>query len=94
MLLMEVSKYWHMVEFPIKIKMKNFKTFYEDQTLSRLQEAIQPTTPDKSFLRRYTGIYRQLLSQCFKDVVVGPLEMMQSKYFFWDQPQTCLLEKV
>ena len=41
MLKIEVSKYWKAVEFSkILIKMKNFKTFYETQTASRLQEII------------------------------------------------------
>ena len=45
MLLMDVSKRWKMVEFPkISIKMKNFKTFYEAQTATRLKEIIQPLT--------------------------------------------------
>ena len=45
MLLMEVSKFWNIVEFPkLSIKMENFKTFYEAQTESRFQEIIQPTT--------------------------------------------------
>ena len=57
--------------------MKNFITFYEAQTAIRLKEIIQhyhPTTPppppdkillplwNKNFLRRYTEIYKHLLS--------------------------------
>ena len=38
--------------------------------------------PDKSFL----------LSKCFGNAVLWLLEMMQCKYFFWHQPETCLLE--
>ena len=42
MLLMEVSKYWKIVEFPkISFKMKYFKILYEAQTASRLKEIIQ-----------------------------------------------------
>ena len=40
---MEVSKCWNIVEFPkISFKMKNCKTFYGVQTMSRLKEIIQP----------------------------------------------------
>ena len=63
MLSMEVWKCWQIVEFPeISIKIKNFKTFYETQTASRLNElfslslslppsAAPLTSPDKSLLR-------------------------------------------
>ena len=45
MLLIELSKYWNIVEFPkISIKLKNFKTFYEALMASRLKEIIQPPT--------------------------------------------------
>ena len=46
MLLMDVSKWWKIVEFPkILIKMKSFKTFYVAQTTSHLKEIIQiPST--------------------------------------------------
>ena len=48
MLLMEVLKCWKIVEFlKISIKIKTFKTFYEDQTVSRLKDIIQPP-PDKA----------------------------------------------
>ena len=92
-ILMKVSKCWNIVEFPkLSIKTENVKTFYEDQTMSRLQEDVPPTTPDKGFLRRYTGIYRHLLSQCFKDTDFGRLEMGQCRCFFWHQRETYLLE--
>ena len=63
--------------------MKNCKTFYDTQTASRLQEIIQPSpNPPPSdkmllslwkniFLRRYTEIYRRLLSKYFKNAVLG-----------------------
>ena len=60
--------------------------------MSCLQEVTQPTTPDKSFIWRYTGIYKHLLSQCFQNVVLGRLEMVQCKCFSRDQQETCLLE--
>ena len=51
MLLMEVPKFWKIVEVPkFPIKMKNFKTFCMAQTTSPLKEIIQ-FPPDKSFLR-------------------------------------------
>ena len=43
---MGMPKYWKIVEFPkISIKMKNYETFYEAQTTSRLNEIIQPPPP-------------------------------------------------
>ena len=40
---MKVSKCWKMAEFPkISIKMKNWKIFYEAQTVSHHKEIIQP----------------------------------------------------
>ena len=92
-ILMKVSKCWNIAEFPkLSIKAENVKTFYEDQTMSRLQEDVPPTTPDKSFFRRYTGIYRHLISQCFKNTDFGRLEMVQCRCFFWHQWETYLLE--
>ena len=64
------------------IKMKNCETFYEVQTASWLKQIIQrPPNPQltphqtkpyyvfgtKLFLRRYTEIYRHLLSNCYKN---------------------------
>ena len=72
MLLMELSKCRKVEEFPkIWIKMKNYKTFYKAQTVSRLQEVIQVphqvkdpyVSGTKIFFRRYTGIYIYLLSK-------------------------------
>ena len=43
MLFVEVSKCWKIVEFPkMSVEMKNFKTFYEAHTASRLKEISQP----------------------------------------------------
>ena len=81
---MEISKCWKIVEFPkISIKMKNCKTFYEAQTVSHVKEIIHPlhhSSPEpneillhlcnKNFLRRYTEIYRHLLSKCFKNAIL------------------------
>ena len=36
----------------------------------------------KVFLRRYTGIYRELSLKCSENVVLGRLEMVLRKYFF------------
>ena len=45
MLLMEVLKYWKIVEFPkTSIKMKNFKIFCQVQIASRPKEIIQAST--------------------------------------------------
>ena len=72
---------WKIVEFPkIWIKMKNFKTFYKAQTASHLKDIIQsPLPPDKIFNISGTN----LLSKCFKNVVLGRQEMVQCKWFFW-----------
>ena len=89
MLQMEVSKCWKIVEFEkISIKMKNCKEIYEAKRASCLKEIIQPPpTPNpppvrKIFLRRYTEIYRHLLSKCFKNAVLGRQEMVQRKCFY------------
>ena len=70
--------------------MKNFKTFYEDQTVNHLKEIIQLphqikasyVSGTKSFLRRCTGIYRHMLSKCFENAVLGRLEMVQCGCIF------------
>ena len=87
-LLMELSKCWNVEELPkISAKMKNFKTFYKAQTVRSFKEA--PTSPPppspynfwtKIFLRRYTGIYRHLLSKSFENAVPGRLEILQCKF--------------
>ena len=48
----------------------------------------------KSFLRRYTEIYKHLLSKCCKNAALWRQEMVQPKCFFWHQTQTCLLENL
>ena len=93
----------------ISLKMKNCNTFYETQTASCLKKFIQPPPPPpqppyhqmksyyafetKIFLRRYTEIYRHLLSKCFTNVVLVCQEMVQCKCF-WHQTETCLLENL
>ena len=93
----DVSKYWKIVQFrKISIKIENCKTFYEAHTASRLKEIVQPHPPphtpvdkillrlwNKFFLGRYTEICRYLLSNCFKEVVLGRQEIIHCKYFFW-----------
>ena len=81
--------------YNFSIKMKNCKTFYEGQTVSLVKEIIQPLhhpslnqiksyygSGAKIFLRRYTEIYRHLLSKCFRNAVLERQEMMQCKFFF------------
>ena len=59
--------------------MKNCKTFYEAQKMSRLNEIIQlppnPPLSDKILLRllvpRYTEMNGHLLSNCFKNAILG-----------------------
>ena len=105
---MELSKYWKRVEFPkISIKMKNCKRFCEIQTASHLNKIVQPLpestlTQIKSyyvfgtnkFLRRYTEMYRSLLSKCFENAGLERQEMVQCKCFFWYKTETCLLENL
>ena len=74
--------------------MKNSKTFYEPPTASSLKEIVQPpqthsheiksyyASGTKYFLRRYTEIYRHLLSKCFKNAVLESQETVQCKCFF------------
>ena len=50
----------------------------------------------KSFLWRYTGMYTDLLSQCFENTALGCLDMVQCT-FFCDTNQThvcCNISKV
>ena len=75
------------------IKTENCKTFYKAQTASHLKEIIQPPPyqiKPYPFLRRYKEIYRHFLSMCFKNAVLGCQEMVQYKYLFWHQTETCL----
>ena len=72
LLLMKVSKYWKIVEFPkISIKTKKFKTFYYAKTASRLKEIIQhPPTKQKLCLWNknfLTEIYtnKDIVDICF-----------------------------
>ena len=94
----EVPKWRKIAEFPkTSVKIKIFETFYEAQIVSRLKEIIQPP-PDKSFLRLWnksflTEIYRNIQTFVFQ-VLLGRLEMGQCKYFFWHQPEACLLENL
>ena len=75
--------------------MKNCETLYKGQTVSLVKEIIQPLhhpslnqiksyygSGTKIFLRRYTEIYRHLLSKCFRNAVLERQEMMQCKFFF------------
>ena len=60
-----------------------------NKTSSHLTRSLK-----KIFLRRYIEIYRHLLSKYFKNAVLGRQEMVQCKYFFWHQTETCLLENL
>ena len=65
MLLMEVLKYWKIVEFP-KILIKKFKTFYKEKQWATLRKLFSRTHQIKTsyvsgikiFLQRFTGIYK------------------------------------
>ena len=66
---MEVSKCWKMVEFPkVLIKMKNCKTFYEDQAASRINDSPQPVKILLHFWNKnvLTEIYRNIQTFAFK----------------------------
>ena len=73
-------------EFPkISIKMKNCKAFYRSKQQAALKKlfSLSPSPPlshqikcycvfgTKIFLRRYPELYIHLLSQCFKNAVLG-----------------------
>ena len=78
----------------ISINMKNFKTFCKTQTASHFKEVTQQikayyVSGTKIFSRRYAEIYRHLHSKCFKNAVLGRLEMVQCQCFFWHQPNVC-----
>ena len=90
------------------IKMKNCKTLYEVQTASHLKEIFQSPPPQptphqiksyyvsgtKILIRRYTKIYRHLISKCFKNAVFGRQAMIQCKCYSLCQIETCLLENL
>ena len=95
---MEALKWWKIGEFP-KILMKNF---YEVKIASHLKKSFIPHQPNKNFyvsrtkifLRRFTRIYRHLLSKSFENAVFGWKEMVQWKCFIWYQPETGVLENL
>ena len=75
------------------MKMKNCRTYYEAQTASRLMEIVQPPPKPthnqiksnyvfvtKMLLRRYSEIYRHLLSKCYKNRVLERQDMAQCKF--------------
>ena len=107
MLLIEVSKCWKIVEFSkISIQMKHLKTLNGTQTTSRLKKLPSPPpppppTPDKSLLclskKKFTEIYRNILAFIFQ--VLPEWSSWTSRngavqMFFWQKPETCLLENL
>ena len=91
----------------ISIKLKNFKTLYESQTAICLKRIVQPSTHPRTptphqiktfcvsvtkiFERRFTGIYRYLLSKCSENAVFGLPKIVQCKCFFWHRSETFLV---
>ena len=89
---MEVSKY--SIEFPkISLKLKIAKHFmrHKQQATQKKLFSLPQTHPHqtksyyfsgtKIFLQRYTAIYRDLLSKCFKYAIPGRQEMVQYNFF-------------
>ena len=74
--------------------MKNLKHFEGLKQQTALRKLFRPPTDknflhlwNKIFLRRFTGISRQLLCKCFSKVVIGRLEKVQCKWCFSDTNQ-------
>ena len=90
------------LKFQLKWKIVKHFTRLKQRAALRKSFSLHPSHPHqikpyyvsgtKIFLRRYIEIYRHLLSICSKNAVLGCQEMMQHKYFFWDQTETCLLQ--
>ena len=85
---MEVSKCWKIGKLPkILVKMKKFKTFYEAQkqldTLTNLFSLLHIKASYVSGTKIFwqSQAYRNLLSKCFKNKVLGRLEMVKCKCF-------------
>ena len=83
---MELSKCWKIGKLPkILVKMKKFKTFYEAQkqrdTLTNLFSLLNTkasyVSETKIFWR--SQAYRHLLFECFKNKILGSLEMVKCK---------------
>ena len=84
-LLIEISKCWKIVELPkITIKMKNFTSSKQRAALRKLVSSQQIKASyvswTKVFIWRVTGIYRNLLSNCFENAFLESLEMVQCKW--------------
>ena len=100
MLWIEVSKCWKIAECcKVSIKMKNRKIFARPKKRAALRKLLSLPHPtshqtDATLLRLWNKNYRHLLSRCFKNVVLGRQEMVQCKYVFWHQTETCLLENL
>ena len=75
-----------------QIKLKILKHFTSPRQRSSWKKLFS-LRGTKAFERGFTGIYRQLLSKCFENAVLGRLEMVQYKCFFWLQPETCFFNK-
>ena len=96
---MEVSKCQKIAEFLkilILVKIKNFKTFRSPKQWSAWRKVFS-TPPNKSFIRLWSknfqmDIYRNIQTfafQVLRDAVLGRLERVQCKCFFWHQTETC-----
>ena len=88
---MKISKCWKIVEF--------LKRFTIPQTASGIKEVIQPADKSsyfsgkKIFVWRFIVIYRHLLSKCFENTFLVPLEMVQCKCFFLTQTRNMFARK-
>ena len=102
MLLMEMSKCWKILGFPkILIKMKILKHFTrpnseqpEENYSASHQIKVSHISGTKIFSLIFTGIYKHLLSKCLENAVLGRLERVQWKCFFWHTTEACLLENL
>ena len=81
--------------------MKNLKHFTRSKQRAALRKLFSPQ-PDKAsyvtgtniLLRRYTGIYKHLLSQCFENAVPWCLKMVKCKCFFLTSNRNMFVRKL
>ena len=73
-----------------QLKWKISKHFTSPEQQSGWRKLFSPhqikasyVSGSKMFERRFTGLYRHLLSKCTKTEVLEHLEMVQCKCFFW-----------
>ena len=80
--------------------MKNLKHFTRFKQRAALRKLFSPRPDKASYVagtnilsRRYTGIYKHLLSQCFENAVLWCLKMVKCKCFFLTSNRNMFVRK-